>query len=365
MSKFRVVQLTHEALKVQCKVDDFEEWGAPALDRSQYLCKEELQRAMAFSQQGSIFWALVDTMEDSELVAGQTVIYCHCESHRFDCAVRHGSGEIKRGFSHHIGSVFTLPQYRNKGLASFFMKEVANQLKLLPGALVSILYSDIGPTFYDKLGWKLYPSISAILDVEHPVNANAGSNYKAELVALTLDDKLDDILKADNTRLVEELSSNRFKKQEAFAILPTRDSIEWQFCIGVHYATAHKNSELPYYCGVKIHEDAFLIWRHNFKESTLNVLRARFPEKRDNFVNVIHLLLNEAVKEARKFNLQKIAIWDPPLVLACSEVRCSIIMSFIEREDSLSSALIFYRDDSVGSSTLLPHWLANQKYAWV
>ncbi|EEY57223.1 uncharacterized protein PITG_11048 [Phytophthora infestans T30-4] len=342
ISKFRVVQLTQEALKVQCKVDDFEEWGAPTLNPPQYQRKEELQRATPFSKRGSIFWALVeDTADtgDSNLVAGQTVLYCHCESHRFDCAVRGSSGGIERGYSHHIGSVFTLPQHRKRGLAKLFISEVAKQLGELPGSMVSVLYSDIGPTYYDKLGWKLYPSKMATLDNFHS------------------------FLHADNARLVTELSSDQFEGREAFVILPTRDSIEWQFCIGVYYAQAQEYEELPCRCGVKIDEDAFIIWCHNLKASTLNLVRTRLPESGKNAAKTTHLLLNEALKEARMFRLKKIAIWDPPSILADDKVRSQFEIQFVERDDSLSSAMVFGQRGDVNAA--LPHWLANEKFAWV
>ncbi|EGZ24131.1 hypothetical protein PHYSODRAFT_484193 [Phytophthora sojae] len=370
MSKFRVVQLTQEALKVQCKVDDFEEWGAPTLDLQQYQRKEELQRATAFSQRGSIFWALVEDNGDAatELVPGRTVLCCHCESHRFDCAMSRSSGEVERGYSHHIGSVFTLPQYRKRGLATFFMKEVAKQLGQLPGALVSVLYSDIGPTYYDKLGWKLHPSKMATLDVAHPRNAKSVKESQVEVESLFLDGKLDAFLQADNARLVDDLSSERFQGGEAFAVLPTRDSLEWQFCIGVHFARVRAYDELPSRCGVKIDENAFVIWCHNLKESTLYVVRARFPEAGENAAKQTQLLLSTALEEVRKFKLKKVAIWDPPSALLREEVRSRLEIEVGEREDSLSSAMVFRRgnDGAEGDSAApLPRWLGNEKYAWV
>ncbi|KAG6574341.1 Acyl-CoA N-acyltransferase [Phytophthora cinnamomi] len=365
MDKFRLVQLTQETLKIQCNVDDFEEWGAPTLDLQQYQRKEELQRATAFSQRGSNFWALVEDNGDStELVPGQTVLYCHCESHRFDCAVRRSSGEIERGYSHHIGSVFTLPEHRKRGLATFFMKEVAKQLGKLPRALVSVLYSDIGPTYYDKLGWRLHPSKMATLDVAHPHNANSNET-EVEIESLFLDDKLDAFFQADNARLVDELSSERFQGGEAFAVLPTRDSLEWQFCIGVHFARVRGYDELPSRCGVKIHENAFVIWCHNLKESTLYVVRARFPEAGDGAAETTRLLLSTALEEARKFKLKKVAIWDPPSGLLHDEVRSHLEIELVERVDSLSSAMVFGHGNSEASTAPLPHWLGNEKYAWV
>ncbi|KAL3672013.1 hypothetical protein V7S43_002678 [Phytophthora oleae] len=107
------------------------------------------------------------------------------------------------------------------------------------------------------------------------------SENSVDFVSLTLDEKLDEFLQADNTRLVEELSNDKFEGQEAFAVLPSRDSIEWQFCIGVHFARVRKYEELPSRCGVAVSKDAFLIWCHDLKErlSTLFVRGAQLQVK--------------------------------------------------------------------------------------
>ncbi|KAF4316127.1 hypothetical protein BBO99_00007872 [Phytophthora kernoviae] len=299
MDKFRVVRLTQEALKVQCKNDDFEEWGAPTLNLFQY-------------------------------------------------------------------QLFTLPEFRKRGLATFFMKEVAKQLAQLPGALVSVLYSDIGPTYYDKLGWNLHPSQMATLDVMHPRNAKTDDS--TELISLMLDDELDTFLKIDNDRLVQELSSAKFEGRKAFVVLPTCDSLEWQFCIGVHFARVRGLDELPSCCGVKINEDTFVVWCHNVKESTLYIVRARFPDVGNDAAVITCALMNAALEEARKFQLKKVAIWNPPPSLLHDDVRRHLEIEFVERGDSLSSAMVFHNggvDVDGDAKTLLPHWLGNEKYAWV
>ncbi|KAG2508799.1 hypothetical protein BBO99_00007871 [Phytophthora kernoviae] len=344
MSKFRVVRLTQEALRVQCKDDDYEQWGAATMNLAQYQRRSELKRATAFSQQGSIYWALVETSDvegdstsDSDLVSGQTLLCCHCESHRFDCVMRRSPGEVERGYSYHIGTVFTLPAFRKRGLAALFLTEVAKQLAQLPDALVSVLYSDIGPNFYDKLGWRPHPSQMATLDVIHPRNLETGDSSNKNLSPLYLNDEFDALLKADNTRLVDELSSSRLEGREAFVMLPTRDSTEWQFCMGVHFAEAQKFDELPSCCGVKISDDAFIVWCHNyFKEPTLFIVRARFPDTGDDAIATTRVLLQAALEEARKFKLKKIAIWDPPSILLHEDVRRHLEIEFIEREHSLS-----------------------------
>ncbi|EGZ05323.1 hypothetical protein PHYSODRAFT_342476 [Phytophthora sojae] len=344
---FRVVQLTQEALK-------------------QWQKKGEAQRATRFSQDGALFWALVDkteenpqTSSDSGVVADPSV----------PLRLPSKLGEIERGFSYQISSVYTLPEFRKRGLAGFFLTEVAKQLEQLPQALISVLYSDVGPTFYDKLGWKCHPSKLATLEIDHPRNTKAvdNNNSSTELKSLVLDDKLDKFLEADNARLVDALAnSEKFQGRNAFLILPTRDSIEWQFVNGVHYARAAGFDELPSRCGVRINDDAFVLWWHNLKESTLYVDRVRFPDSGDNAAEIIRVLLDAAMQEGRKLKLKKVVIWDPPSGLLRDDVRSLVEIEVAERKLSLSNAMVFRRgnvDDS--KTTALPHWFCNEKYAWV
>ncbi|ETN22345.1 hypothetical protein F442_06214 [Phytophthora nicotianae P10297] len=370
MEKFRLVQLTQEALKVQCKTDDHEHWGAPLLTVEQWQRKDEAQRVSPFSQAGALYWALVDRTEkdsstsDAGLVAGRDLLYCHCKTLRFDCVYRKISGEVERGYSYQISSVYTLPDFRKRGLASFFLTEVAKQLEKLPKPLISVLYSDVGPTFYDKLGWKYHPSKAATLEVDHPQNV-ATDDSNVELETMLLDDNLAKFLEADNARLITELSSEKFQERKAFLILPTRDSIEWQFINGMHYARVVGFDELPSCCGVKVNDNAFVLWWHNLKESTLYVSRARFPDSGDNAAATTRVLLNAALQEARKFKLKKVVVWDPPSGLVRDEIRRLLEIEVAERKLSLSSATVFRRGDTQEATTALPLWFCNEKYAWV
>ncbi|GMF26708.1 unnamed protein product [Phytophthora lilii] len=365
MDKFRLVQLTQEALKVQCRTDDHEHWGAPLLDVKQWQQKDETQRATPFSQAGALFWALVDkagegsSTSDAGLVAGRDVLYCHCKTLRFDCVYRHSSGEIERGYSYNVSSVYTLPEFRKRGLAGLFLTEVAKQLERLPKALASVLYSDVGPTFYDKLGWKCHPSKMATMKV----GADNNNDNVVDLETMLLDDKLEKFLEADNARLVDELSSEKFRGQEVFLILPTRDSIEWQFMNGEYYARVAGLDELPSRCGVKRNDNAFVIWCHNLKESTLYLVRARFPDSGDNAAETTKALLDAAVQEARKFKLKKVVIWDPPSGLLHDDVHRQLGIEVAERQLSLSSAMVFRHEK--GTEGTLPVWFSNEKYAWV
>eukprot|EP00644_Phytophthora_capsici_P010119 jgi/Phyca11/120574/e_gw1.41.198.1 len=352
MEKFRLVQLTQEALKLQCKIDDYEHWGAPLLTIEEWQQKDATQRATSFSVNGALFWALVDKTEndsstsDEGLVAGRDLLYCHCKTLRFDCVYRRLNGEIERGFSYQVSSVYTLPAFRKRGFASFFLKEVARQLEKLPKPLISVLYSDVGPSYYDRLGWKCHPSKAATLE------------------SIFIDDNLANFLETDNARLVEELSSDTFQGLEAFLILPTRGSIEWQFVNATHYTRVAGYDELPSRCGVKINDNAFVLWWNYLKESTLYVSRARFPDSGGNAAATVRALLDAALQEARKFKLKKVVLWDPPSSLTRDEVSDSLEIEVADRQLSLSSAMVFHHTDENPAGPK-PQWLHNEKYAWV
>lgn len=377
--RFRLVRLTREELLVQTKVDDYALWGAPKLSEAQYQRKEALQRATAHSQRGSVYWALVekkpgdvtDSLSDAGLVAGRDAICAHCESHRFDCVFRSPSGALVRGDSHHIGSVFTLPAFRKQGLASFFLREIAARMAQLPDAVASVLYSDIGPTFYDRLGWRVYPSTSAELDTSTPRNTAAATAAEGSAgKKLFLDQELETLLAQDNRRRVEEIMSSKYAGQEVFAPLPTRDSVEWLFCIGEYYASLRGFDPLPAQCGLWLADDAFVVWCHNHKGEALNVVRARFPNGGDQH-GVVLALLRAALAEAQAFQLKHVAIWDPPAQLFAPEVVAALDIAKREREDSLSSAMVFAQhrevadDSSSSSAAALPLWVGNEKFAWV
>ncbi|TYZ59914.1 hypothetical protein PybrP1_006897 [[Pythium] brassicae (nom. inval.)] len=378
--RFRLVCLSKEELRVQAKVDDYELWGAPALSQAQYQHKEALQRATAFSRRGSIFWALVERTEangggatestsDANIEPGRDLLCVHCESHRFDCVFRKASGELVRGYSHHIGSVFTLPAYRKQGLASFFLREIAKHTAQLPDAVASVLYSEIGPDFYDRLGWRVYESTSAVLDALAPrnvaANARNGGGVSADLVGspLRLDAELDALLARDNRRLEAEILSSAYAGREVFVPLATRDSVEWQFCIGEYFASIlARAAPPPTQAGRWIADDAFVVWCHNHKGSVLNVVRARFPGGGQH--DVVLALLRATLAEAQAFGLQRVAIWDPPAQLFASEVVAVLDVAKREHEDSLSSAMVFAQHRAAGDHTTPPVWLANEKFAW-
>ncbi|KAJ4336944.1 hypothetical protein N0V85_009910, partial [Neurospora sp. IMI 360204] len=169
-------------------------WG-PALSHSEYLAREHFMTTLPLAKDGGLtHWILTDTSSSSSSSQGQDdeknrPILSSCETLRKHAvAARYDASSdrvvLTEGISHGIGSVFTDPQYRGKGYANRMMQEVGRRLRTwqvvdkkdrpeespspaqengdkkdgkgekeqTQTTLFSVLYSDIGKSFYAKNG---------------------------------------------------------------------------------------------------------------------------------------------------------------------------------------------------------------------
>src|SRR5690606_23723815 len=69
--------------------------------------------------------------------------------------------QIVPGFS--IGSVYTVSEVRGRGYAPQLLAWVENRQRDR-GAKIGLLYSDIDPAYYERLGYELCPSLEGWLD---------------------------------------------------------------------------------------------------------------------------------------------------------------------------------------------------------
>lgn len=154
-------------------------WG-PALKIEDYLNREEFLMTVPLAKNGGVtHWILTDRNGTPD----NRHIYASCESLRKRALAARPDGEngvqLQDGIAHGIASVFTNPTYRGKGYASRMMSELGPKLKewsegrkepkgeadgssgdetVVTPSLFSVLYSDIGKTFYAKNGWAAFES---------------------------------------------------------------------------------------------------------------------------------------------------------------------------------------------------------------
>lgn len=107
---------------------------------------------------GMTQWILVD----KNLAPDQRPILCSCETFRKRSLVSDTEGNVTEMVIHGVASVFCNPAYRRQGFAARMMKELARELRNWQvksnECVGSILYSDIGKTYYANLGWRPIPN---------------------------------------------------------------------------------------------------------------------------------------------------------------------------------------------------------------
>ena len=89
-------------------------------------------------------------------------------------------GETAPGFS--IGSVYTLAECRGQGLAPQLLDWVERH-EAGRGPKSALLYSDINPDYYARLGYTLCPSLEGWLDPRHVYAARAPAYHLTEISA--------------------------------------------------------------------------------------------------------------------------------------------------------------------------------------
>ena len=130
--------------------------------------EEHVQTRLESPKHGLATW-YVGTMD------GQVVVSLGCYPLVF--AYR---GQLVLGFS--IGSVYTVKEYRGQGLAPQLIA-FAEAEKLRSGAKIGLLYCDINPDYYARLGYELCPSLEGWLELDGAAVAQPPAYHLLEISA--------------------------------------------------------------------------------------------------------------------------------------------------------------------------------------
>ncbi|KAI8810576.1 hypothetical protein BJ742DRAFT_800907 [Cladochytrium replicatum] len=398
-------------------------WGAPKLSPLEFLDREQTLLFESFADKHFTSWVLVDAsvspLETS--VSSSEEILSACETFEREAWVRlPGSPDLRRIRIHAIASVYTSEPHRGKGHASTMIELLRSKLtspefvvsnetrpwhevpKLaeVPYPLqASILYSDIGPNFYAKLGWLPHKAVHTEIDV---ATALASVTAWAELAAsseqlLWIDaSEIDDIVQMDIKSLESELAKSAESSPFAvhFAVPLDGDSVRWHLRRSQFYYEKFASEETRTSVGalekragarwdVGSSSDPFVLWKHDFKDSKLNVLRFRYRGQ-DGSTEPARALLGAAMLEAYRCGLEKVVYWDAGAIWESvdgdgknfepkAELPAGI--SIVTRTKSSLPSLAYWgpRSANETSSDLWMDyvagkdivWLNNEEHAWV
>ncbi|KAL2262269.1 hypothetical protein VTK26DRAFT_1951 [Humicola hyalothermophila] len=370
----------------------YPKWG-PALSEADYLAREAYLTTVPLARDGGItHWILtVDGMEPD-----RRPVLSSCESLRKRAVVtrrgaREGEGEgeaveVEEGVAHGIASVFTDPAFRGKGYASRMLRELGARLrgwqvqrgkgtgreggeqeKKMEGqqhSLFSVLYSDIGKTFYARHGWAPFESRHVsfrpggqgdVAKAARPI----GYHELAELCCV--DEKL---LRADLAR--------RPPGRRHVAILPELDAMLWHL-MREDFMTKCIFGRTPDVRGAVAGEPGKRVWAvwmrgyygglKKMEGNTLHVLRVVVEDETqpdDELVAGFRAIVQIAKAEAAEWKTQDVQVWNPPPKVKGLIDKTGIEYEFVDRATDSIASLMWYGEEPTAEID----WVANEKFAW-
>ncbi|EGX96239.1 GNAT family acetyltransferase, putative [Cordyceps militaris CM01] len=203
-------------------------WGG-GLTLDQYCAREEDLLTTALARDGGLTpWILTDA------ASGPRRILSSCETLRKRAVVARPDGTLTDVTAHGVASVFTEPACRSRGYAGRMMallgEELARREQTDPGAAAfSVLFSDIGPTFYANHQWMPVGNTH----LEFPVAAEPPSSTVPPAHITELGDGHLAALAARDEQLLRAQLGTPFADSSSTtvraAILPDLATLRWQY----------------------------------------------------------------------------------------------------------------------------------------
>ncbi|ORZ36473.1 hypothetical protein BCR44DRAFT_1498965 [Catenaria anguillulae PL171] len=352
------------------------EWGKKTAV-ADYLIREHALLSSELTKQAHTSWALmhkdhaekwakrVDPIEADD--ENQPPILAACEAFIRPAVVKlSGSAEVEEQESVmiSIGSVFVQAKHRGKGYAQTLMVKLREwMLAQYPQGGFSNLYSDIGPKFYSRLGWQVYPSSSLkCLDVSTTTTTQAADNNSS----------VQHLDRAAVDAALFALDPMPFGTTKSVVAMPFRPATMDWFIRRSHYyyslaEFAKPALGLPAHFGARTQDGSGLvIWNHLPEPSTLYLIHLRFDS-----IATLSALLDASAAEAKRWGLAKLEAYlsveqEHRLREWEQQGKLGQGWSVVEREQSLSSLMVWKQGGQlVENPSAEWDWVGNERYAWV
>ena len=329
---------------------------------------------------GLTLWILVD----KSLPPNKRPILCSCESFRKRSVTSDADGNVEDNIVHGVASVFCAPKYRGRGYATRHMREMARALHSWQSEGIrcvgSILYSDIGKTYYAKLGWHPTPMNSHAIfqPLKSPEPLSAKALLEADLAKLCERDE----------EMIRQSMAKPAETKMRLSIVPDLDHILWH--MGKEsFATQYLFEKVPQVKGAIAGfpgSRVWAIWTHRYydhpdtegSENVLHILRLVIEDHDTDKLSTpkgeeqdrryheqacsVKAVLQAAQSEGFEWKLDCVKLWNPTPVVQSMIDQSGIEYSLVDREeDSIASGLWYDEHGGAGPS---PEWLHNEHYAW-
>ena len=332
---------------------------------------------------GMTTWILVD----KKLPQDHRPILCSCESFLNRSLRSDADGEVEDVVVHGIASVFCPPEYRRRGYAARFMTEIAKTLYIWHSdqakVVGSVLYSDIGKTYYAKLGWQ--PNRTN-WHVDFPPMKISKSPLTQELV----EDDLAELCKRDEAIIRASMAKLADGVNKHITILPDLDHMLWHI-EKEKFATERLFGKIPRAKGAiagPSGNQVWAIWTHRYyghpnaksPGNVLYILRLvvegdesanKPPSTGDKYLQTtlpdiqtssLIAVLQHAQAEAAEWRLDQVKLWEPSPWVQHVITESKIHHCVVEREeDSIASGMWYDGKGELGTPSV---WINNEHYAW-
>ncbi|KAJ5636417.1 uncharacterized protein N7484_009730 [Penicillium longicatenatum] len=350
-------------------------WKGP-LDIETYIERENHLFAQNLTRDGLTCWILVDKSEPE----GDRTILSSCETYKKKALLAHG-GSVEDVSTHGIGSVYCRPEFRGKGYAKRMFEELSEKIDTwkMEGeargkALFTILFSDIGKSFYAQFGWKPFLSSHMALPPADEGQSNQNGNALATRDLYAEDVEKSICNKSVTAKLRDQLRDASQKTAGSkIAIIPDFDHFVWHWAREEFFSKnllPHRsppiikgagNDEARVYCA----------WNRNFGEepedNVLYILRwvyddPQSAEEEQTLVRAMAAILRRAQREAHEWNMHAVEFWNPTPLLQKAVKMVDSDAQVVHREKSSISSLRWTgAQQGLGDDV---EWFLNEKYTW-
>lgn len=378
------------------------EWKG-ALTPEAYLRREDVLSRQDLTKEGGLTsWALVEekapvadipTTSSAAFLSTDRKVLAGCETiYKRALVKRKDSEQVEEVAVHGVASVFTPVANRGVGNARRMIHELSEVLpawqtrreKEEREVVGSVLYSDIGKSFYANAGnWMPYPSTQLTLPTESPSSDKSSLTQAAHVRPVHAKD-VHTLAELDERLIRARFTKRPLSAPTAFTVLPDAETLAW------HHAREEfvgnelfgkepqlKGARAEYDDGTGAKADVWAIWTRRWsdlkEESVLQVLRivvngGERPASEQALAAATAAVLHTAQREAHEWGLSHVEVWSPSDVtrhaaalLLGKEMKEGV--EVVERDESIASLNWFETSDDKDDNEEV-EWLNNEKFGW-
>lgn len=379
-------------------------WKGP-LDVQTYIDRENHLSQQRLVKDGLTCWILVDRTEQQQNNKNRTIL-SSCETYRKRAFLAY-NGRVEDVPTFGVGSVYCRPEFRGKGYARRMVEELSRKFDLgeVDGgyqdgveigngngngnkkkieekrAVFSVLFSDIGKTFYAQFGWtpfqsshiSLSPISKAAYESLSPRNTGlpqARILYADDVRNCMCSDKI-----IQKERELLRKDSENSPNKVIVGIAPDFDHYLWHWAREEFYAEKlfpDSRMDPPVIKGAGVDAaGVYCTWNRNFgeipQENTLFILRWVYdeptsPAETQAKIEAMAAILRRAQFEAHQWNMQRVEFWNPTPLMLKAVAMVDPTADVVHREKSSIASLKWNgAEHGLGNDV---EWRWNEKYAW-